>query len=480
MKTIARFTGMVVLAGLLLTGCYVIIDDGVGAVGIEMPSPSETGDPADVSVGRIYLLNENALVDVSGTDTAELYKSVDIELEENEVTIGPVPSGPGYQVVISLGNIETDLEGDEVFVPTQYAYSEPFAVVAGEATPIDLTVGPSPFQYVADERIFGESLVDIRFVGTSLYTATADDTSSTAFELSLGLAITDEDSLPAGEYAVSIGNGAYTEPGPVAHDNVPWINTNMGIIPYFNGNLMADWDNDLSAPLPPVLDSGAFIAGGNDLFGWFQVDGGLGGVYDEYVFPGVKQWLENIDLSTFITGQPVSDLAVDFSGGAVEGYFASKLGAFKLPEVVLTDPEINTVPEILDNADFFQVEVDGEDALITQLSLVGGTDTLYLGTNKGVVSVNKTQLGLDVIPVSDTVTESLGRVVRDMYMGSNYHAILTDNLLIVSANGGTTYTVLPIFASIVTSPTGIVLNDVTGIVYIAGETGLAWVDINGI
>lgn len=479
MKTTIRIIGFAALVALVLSGCYPIIDGGVGAVGIEMPDPNQTGNEADVSAGRIYLLNENALVDVSETDTPELFKSVDIELEENEVTIGPIPSGPGYQVIIALGNID---EITEVFIPTRYAVSASFAVVAGQATPVDLESVSSPFQYAAP--LLGENLVDVRFVGAAVYTASANDGSSTAYELNPGtLAIQDEDDLPTGETATSIGNGAFiTDPGQVLVSNVPWINTNQGIIPYYSGVLQVDWDSDLSAPLPPVLDSGAFIAGTNDLFGWFQVDGGLGGIYDELVVTGLtKQWLEDIDLSTFIVGQPVLDLAVDLRGGVeVEGYFASKLGAFKLPEEVLTDPAIKKVEQILDAAQFFQVDVDGEVAQITQLSLVIGTNTLYLGTNEGVVRIDKTTVDQDNIPVLDTVTETLGKVVRDMHIGSNYHAILTDNFLITYADGDDTYSVIPIYASIVTEPTGLVLNDLTGLVYISGETGMAWVNINDI
>ncbi|MCK4515903.1 MAG: hypothetical protein KAU31_11625, partial [Spirochaetaceae bacterium] len=107
---------------------------------------------------------------------------------------------------------------------------------------------------------------------------------------------------------------------------------------------------------------------------------------------------------------------------------------------------------------------------------------LYLGTNRGVVSVLKADLGPDAvdIPFSEVVTESLGRTVRDMAIGANYHAILTDHFLIVSSDSGATYSLLPIYAGIVTAPTGLFLDDGTGIVLIAGENGIASVDIDDI
>ncbi|MCK4516802.1 MAG: hypothetical protein KAU31_16185 [Spirochaetaceae bacterium] len=462
MKNTIRLLGIVLITGLFLAGCYVLVDDGIGSVGIRLPDTSSTGDPSDQSVARIYLLNETSLVEIGD---ATPYKEVPILAVENEVSIGPVPSGPGYQVILVLG----DPVGDaDIFVPEQYAVSEPFAVIAGQATPVDLVPVTSPFRH--ESGVFGENLVGITFVGGSFYTASAGDAGSEAFQLNAGLAVTATASLPVDETATSIGIGAL-----FGVPDVPWINTDKGIIPYDGGTLELDFDADYPSDFPPVLDSGAFLSGG-ELYGWFQVEGGLGGVYDDLA-PGDKQWLTDIDLSTFISGQPISDLAVDFSVGGGEGYFASKLGAFALPEEILTDSTINTVPKILDEASFFEVLIDGEKAAITELALIGSE--LYLGTNKGVVGVDIADLGLDSIPTSDVVTESLGRTVRDMAMGATYHAILTDHFLIVSSTAGAPYTLLPIYAGIVTAPTGLFLDD-SGVVLIAGETGIASVDIDDI
>ena len=459
MKNRIRFLGIILITGLLLAGCYAPVSDGVGSVGIRLPDTSSTGEPSDQSVARIYLLNEIALVSIGETTP---YKVVEIESEENEVSIGPVPSGPGYQVILVLGDDVADpvAGGDAtIFVPELYAVSEPFAVIAGQATPVPLEPVPSPFGH--ESGVFGENLVGITLVGGSFYTASAGDAGSEAFQLDAGLGVTASASLPGDEIATSIGIGALIGPG-----TVPWINTDKGIIPYVGGTLELDFDLDYPSDFPPVLDSGAFLSGG-DLFGWFQVDGGLGGVYDAAP-AGDKQWLTDIDLSSFISGQPISDLVVDSSTGEIEGYFASKLGAFKAPERILTE-DINTVQGILEASSFFEVVIDEEKATITELALVAGTDDLYLGTNRGVVSVLKTDLDPATIPYSNLVTESLGRT-----------AILTDHFLIVSSTGGAPYTMLPIYAGIVTAPTGLFLDDGTGVVLIAGETGIATLDIDDI
>ena len=473
MKNTIRILGIILITGLLLAGCYVPVNDGVGSVGIRLPDTSSTGDPSAQSVARIYLLNEIALVTIGETTP---YKVVAIDSAENEVSIGPVPSGPGYQVILVLGDDAADpvAGGDAtIFVPELYSVSEPFAVIAGQATPVPLVPVTSPFSYAPD--VFGENLVGIVFDGLSFYTASAGDAGSEAFQLNAALEVTDTDPLPAGEMATSLGIGALVGEA----DPVPWINTDKGIIPYVDPTLVLDFDLDypVDSTFLPVLDSGAFLSGG-DLFGWFQVDGGLGGVYDAAP-AGDKQWLADIDLSSFISGQPISDLVVDSSTGEIEGYFASKLGAFKAPERILTE-DINTVQGILEASSFFEVVIDEEKATITELALVAGTDDLYLGTNRGVVSVLKTDLDLATIPYSNLVTESLGRTVKEMAIGSTYHAILTDHFLIVSSTGGAPYTMLPIYAGIVTAPTGLFLDDGTGVVLIAGETGIATLDIDDI
>jgi len=483
MRNALRLLAIALFAG-FLAGCYVMVDDGVGSVGIEMPDANSTGDPSPETLARIYLLNGTQLVPV-GDDTP--FKLVALESEDNEVSIGPVPSGPDYQVILALGDIEPGVGDTEVFVPARYAVSDSFTVVAGQATPIDLTPVESKFSYVP--TVFGEDLVGIAKVARGpanpgdvyFYTATTTE----AIELNTSYAVTARATLPAGEEATGVDVGALvTETYPV-----PWINTDSGLLPYLGGNSFSaaevDFDADYTgeSAIPPVLDSGAFrvergSTGYYDLFGWFQTDAGLGGVYDEddalIGGDGPKQWVADIDLSEFISGQPITDLVVDIGPDGVDAYFASKLGAFKLPKEVLIDG-LSTVPDILDAATFFDVVVDGEAAVITQLAQVGAK--LYLGTNKGVVSILTADIELDSIPTSDVVTESLGRTVRDMAIGSNYQAILTDNFLIVSGPA-TNYTAVPIYAGIVTAPTGLYLDDSSGVVLIAGETGIAAVDID--
>ena len=84
--------------------------DGAGSVGIELPPASSTGDPADQTHARIWLLQGNLLSDI-GDAEGELFKQVEIESSDNEVSVGPVLAGAGYQVILSIGELEENLIG---------------------------------------------------------------------------------------------------------------------------------------------------------------------------------------------------------------------------------------------------------------------------------------------------------------------------------------------------------------------------------
>ena len=47
------------------------------------------------------------------------------------------------------------------------------------------------------------------------------------------------------------------------------------------------------------------------------------------------EWLDAIDLSDIVAGQPIYDMAVYSDGVTVDGFFATKLGAFRMPQSVL-------------------------------------------------------------------------------------------------------------------------------------------------
>jgi hypothetical protein len=502
MKAIVRIATVLVV-GLALAGCYFEVDPGAGAVGIEIPDPRAAGEDSDQSIGRIYLINGITLVDISEDGGTGLFREVDLELEENEVSVGPVPSGPGYRVVVALGDLDEDTD---VFVPERYAWTEDaFNVIAGQAVDVDLETVATPFGNVVE--VLGEDLVGISYSpdnGGAFYTASRgadssvfrlDDNPVPLFSLADD-ALLATVPLPTGQTANSIGYGAdAAQPAAI----VPWINTNEGVIPYNTATNTLDTaffsDYPSGATTPDVLSSGAFVVadadiarpGEEDLFGWFQVDGGIGGVFDQDdgSDAGPKQWLTDIDLSTFLSGEPITDLVVVLnSDDDVEAYFASKLGAFMLPQDVLSNPDIDEVDEILDAAEFFEVIVNGQKALITELAVVD-TD-IYLGTNRGVVSAPLSELSEESITPSGIVSESLGRRVVDMEIGDDYHVILTDNLLIVSDDSGLTYQVLPIYAGIVTEPTAIFLFDapgagpLDGLLLISGETGIATLDISNL
>ena len=207
----------------LLSGCFIATDSGVGAVGIELPEPESSGTGA-YDHARIFVINGSAALPLG--DGAD-YVQVGIEGSENEVSVGPIPSGSGYQVILVVGNIDTD---SGVFIPEYYVTSDPITVYAGEVSEITLDPELSPFVPVDPDDTLGVNLVGMVFNGTNLYAATPDGimTASGASMAALGAVNFGLiDPIPTAETANSLTLGALWN-----QDAVPYLNTDEGILPY--------------------------------------------------------------------------------------------------------------------------------------------------------------------------------------------------------------------------------------------------------
>jgi hypothetical protein len=481
MKRTLTVSFVVLLAG-LLSGCFLALDDGVGTLGIELPDPqsSGTGDP---TVARIYVINGSAAVPLGeGTD----YVQETVDGQENEVSVGPIPSGSGYQVVLILGAID---EESDVFIPARYVVSEELAVYSGQATEVTLVPEDTPFVPVDPDDTLGENLIGLVFDGTALYTATPTailvdagvtdiTTPDTGVDFGAPVAIT------SGEVANSMDLGAL-QGGAV----VPFLNTDAGILPY-SGVFEYTFD-ETSGITQTVLDSGGFTDASNELYAYFQYDGGLGGVWDDGTG---QEWLSEIDLSSLVSGQPVYDLEVVFDGSNIYGYFATKLGAFRLSDALLRDDNIDTAQEVFNYSGpgrtiFFSAKIDDVFAPITEICIAGGGDA-YIGTGRGVIITTVAEIeALDATPEEDVlegdssdptsmIVESLGRYIEDIVAGGGYVAILTRQFVIVSNDNGVSFVAVPVAASSVGTPSAIFLDSLTGVLLVSGSTGLAGMDID--
>lgn len=459
---------LLLLIGLVLTGCYVAPGDGEGSIGVQLPDDDPDGSTQDPDLegqtARIYLLQGDTLVDL----TENVFVDIDLVEGNRAVTVGPVPAGNGYQVILLLG--ETD---EEVFYPARFAVSEVFTVISGESNEITpLVTEPNDMLAVAPDLI-GEDLVGITATPDGVFTATTD----TLFVGDANLNFDDGSDVAGDQLVNSLSVGWFFDGSAFAQE--PWLNTTEGILPYRGAAFDADFSANLAQT--SVLSSGSFgigLGADRNLYAFFQIDGGLGGLWvtnDNRGTPAAWEWLDEVDLSDLVTGQPVHDFVVDFDNEAV--YFATKLGAFRLTTEVLTEGDSATVQDVLDEADFFVVTVDGTEVDVTDLALVG--DSLYLATGKGVIK-GTVVAGDEVVDVGDgeaVIPATANREVLAMAFGGGYGAILTNNFIIVTDNQAD-YKLIPIYAGTGGTPSDIFLDSINGIVLVSGSNGLLAVDID--
>ena len=456
MKRTTILSAIAALVIVTLAGCYVGLDDGAGSVGIPLPDPRTVSEGAPAEYARIFILNGAIVLEV-GEETP--YKEFDLSPSANETleeaTVGPVPAGDGYRVVLVFGNYEEGAGGDEYFVPSDYALSDPFTVYGGQATAVDVELGPTPFD--AAGGTLGLNLVGIMWDGDvdgdDLYVATPDE----LFVGDLGtLNFGSQETLPTGETANSISRGALEGVGPV-----PWVNTDQGLLPYdtSGGGWQQDFDTGKGFA-GAVTDSGAYILG-TTLYGYVQFDGGLGGVRD--TVGSAEEWMQPADLADLVAGEPIYDLAVQYDstapdGGEVYGWFATKLGAFRMPKSLLEDsdmyPDLTVAQEVFERSDFFEIMINGTKAIITDIAVgYDGASTLYLGTPRGAVRVSDLS-GFTSDPEPDfelsgeLIAGTEGLIVEDIVMVGSYVVVLTNHFVVYSDDDGSTFSdPIPVYAS---------------------------------
>jgi hypothetical protein len=506
MRTTIRIAALAAAATALLGGCYVGLSGGAGSVGIELPEPRIVAGTDPAQYARVYVINGPSLLSVGGDAP---YREVELDTTDGErvteSSVGPVPAGSGYRVVLVFGDYQTGADDADVFVPSHYAVSDEFSVYAGQATSTE-TLSPevTPFVAVGGSSMLGQPLVGIVYDGSDLYTATAgtlyratnaspgdaDPTAGVTFNLSYS---------PAGKTINSISLGALdSDLGP--DGATVWLNTDTGVLPFDNLNEQFEDEFDSNSggvDQVSILDSGAIfidpdgIGGGEPLavYGYLQFDGGLSGVRDRD--GGFQpEWLEPIDLSDFVVGRPIYDLAVYNDGTSIDAFFATKLGAFRMPQVVLDpaepsgpgdEPPYDTAQEIFNVSDFFEVTIDGTKATITQVAVGDADDpSLYLGTPRGAVEVADVgQVGGDSLALPGSVVPGTANlIVEDIAIINDYVVILTNHFLVYSTDAGATFERVPVYASSAGEVSGVLLDSVGGVVLLSGSHGLSGVDID--
>ena len=466
MNRLLRVAAATLIVSGFLAGCYLEIGDGSGTVGIEIPEVRSMIGAPSADTGRVYVLNGPNLVPLDGNSFVEFALSAG-GAPVTEITVGPVASGPGYQILLAFGSREDGIAGSTVFVPTDYALSGEFTVAVGIAARVSLTPVPTPFAPVGPAETLGRDLVGIVYTDAGLFTATSAQLLKGSGTIP-SVTFANAGTLPAGRTINSLGVGS------AWGATLPWVNTTNGVLPYDGASYDAGFD-----PLTTSVLSSAAAAVGSNVYGYMLFDGGLRGVYVPEGQSG-PQWLAPIDLSEFVVGSPVSDFAIADSGGSFYGYFATKLGTFRLSDGLLTDSAVGSVTDFFEEAEYLTVTIDGRNAQITRLALNRLNPThLYLGTPRGALRVSESAIGGGEAVVATLIAGTQGRAVRRIVVEGDNVAILTDHFVSVSSNGGTSFTTIPVMASSVGEVSGMFLTP-AGMLLISGSHGLVGAAIGAI
>jgi hypothetical protein len=223
----------------------------------------------------------------------------------------------------------------------------------------------------------------------------------------------------------------------------PWLNTDHGIVPYRAG--AADLTFALEGGDVQVLQSGSLSYAEGPLAGQvavYQRDGGLGGK----AFANgsaITGWID-IDLSSFLTGKFI----YDFVTGGPYGFFATGLGALRIPKDVIrvgVDPQT-----VLGESRFFTVDSSEPPLPILSLALVG--TTLYMGTTNGVwkATINTIYPQGSTTALADTPVQipgTAGQSIKKIAVSGAAIAFLGTEDLVYSPDG-ISFNVYPFYSGL--------------------------------
>ena len=372
---------LISIAFLLPCSCFFSGVEDTGSIELVFNSTDTKSLKAagDFYYARVWLLSENNIFSLGDNE----YIEVQLESDNNvDLTIENIPAGVTYTLLLATGTAST--LDDPLFETIKYGKTE-ITVAAGVNNAVSLTMLDTPFTIqntLLGKDMSGAAIVD----GSTLYASEGNYIYK--FE---GLpAITDDtDPVRIPEDYNGIVN-SLSAGISFAGTAVLWLNTDNGILPYdgsvFNVDFSANHEGKISILQSGIID----IEIGDDIL-FFQIDGGLGGVSIDKMSP--TNWVD-IDLSDIITGQPVHDFIVIDE----YGYFATKLGAFRMDDGLISGYDGGETPDYMDYCNFFEID-EGE---IPILSIASGSSTRILMA---------TEEGLWYAPLTGTV-DVIGQPVR--------------------------------------------------------------------
>jgi hypothetical protein len=280
--------------------------------------------------------------------------------------------------------------------------------------------------------------------GGNLYTATEDKVYS---HNSIGGYATDfavTENTKTFTYTINSITKGLNYQSPSAPGDCLFLSTSTGITEWNRGGDVNDFNETFSDGLGElnVLKTLAYVDNTVNIALYFQRNGGLGGVYED----GTSLDWVDIDFSEYIKGELVLDFAVTDNLSPNYVYFATALGALRLPMSLISDYASGDV-NLLSTAEFFVIEKDGGQVPIISLAYDSSANRLYMGTDEGLYSaaVGTTQV-LNEIPVILSGTEN--NRIPQILLNNTYRVYASHTYLFLQRKFDSVVVILPFVAGL--------------------------------
>jgi hypothetical protein len=439
-RTVLKILALTAVS-LFAVSCFWQPGGGRGTLGFTF-SPrtmARWASGASPDILRVYVMAPGNVLVPFGTAAHPYYDESAIDASASSVsyTSPPVPVGGPYSVLVAVGKTVSG-----AFAPTDFGQADGVVVSVGSTASATLTLEANP--WVAGD-LWGQDVPGLLDIGESPWVSTSQKLYSLLITSQSSMTI---NSVTSAESAASVPQGYTINSLSNAGTGYPWLNTQKGILPYDGEGFNQSFA--FGPGIQNVLQSGSQTYGtvAAVQVAYYQRDGGVGGTVLSAGNP--TTWYD-ADLSQFLSGTPVLDFVNGPGSTTGYVYFATKLGAFRIPVSVLGTAA--TAQDVLNAAVFFKVTSGGTELPILSLAILG--TTLYMGTSDGAYSVtlDETNLtdpfgGNTPALVGSTAGKAVHRIAALSNGLQNLVAFLTDTSVSVYDSQAASVTDHPFFGGL--------------------------------
>ncbi|MEW5817103.1 MAG: hypothetical protein AB1798_17125, partial [Spirochaetota bacterium] len=422
------FTILVVSAVLVITACYWNPVSKTGDLTLRFDSGFLSRSiSTDADTAWVYLKSESGSF-LQFSDTGQYY------FEGSTASTLEIPNIPAgkWNVLLALGNKTTG-----AFIPSDYGESGFIMISPGVKNNAAVVSSKSPLLW--STALAGSNVTGAVTFGSSIF-------ASTGANLYSGSSITNMAELaPLSGYTIySISEGLFFGTSAGSTNPELWINTDKGIIPYRSSTYLTNFQKTQFL----VRQSGARFSATpeNQITIFFKTEKGFGGLNVKETNKDETtpwEWKKYDEFAQNFTGDMVYDFVIhgDF------GYFATKLGAFRLNKDKV---ETGGSEDFFADADFFKITIGGDEIPIYGIKYQT-SDTLIITTGKGVFKA-AIDAGATVISNATRIsgTEGLPFTLAAVSDNGAYAAALSEYGLYLIKWEGDTYKVktVPFYAGL--------------------------------